>query len=86
MMTIMMSTILSMLGFAGLFMGAFYLLYNEILTSVGYLTTNNLSCVLCVINKIHVVMSVQSSIHTLRLEYEGLTMTTNNLKKKWKRT
>ena len=40
------SIILSMLGFGGLFMGVFNLLYNETLTSVGYMTTSILSCIL----------------------------------------
>ena len=68
MMTIMknirnISIILSMLGFGGIFMGVFYLLLNEILTSVGYMTTSILSCILvCVTNRIHVVMSIQSSL------------------------
>ena len=70
MMTIMnnirtMTIILSLLEFGGLFIGVFYLLYNEILTSVGYITTSILSFILvCMINKIHVVMSLQSSIDT----------------------
>jgi len=76
-----MSTISSMFGFAGLFMGVFYLLYDEILTSVGYMTTNILSFVFCLIDKIHVVMSIQSSIDTLKVENDELTMTSNNCKK-----
>ena len=45
MMTIMnsirtMNTTLSMLGFGGLFIAVFYLVYNEILRTVGYMTTN----------------------------------------------
>jgi len=38
---ITMSIILSMLGFGGLFMGVFYLLDNELLTSVGYRLYDN---------------------------------------------
>ena len=57
--------ILSVLGFGGLFMGVFYSVYNEILTSVGYVTTCILSFILvCMVNRIDVVMSIQSSINT----------------------
>ena len=60
-----MNIILSMLGFGGLFIAVFYLLYNEILTSVGYMTTSiQKNVLICMINKIHVVMSIQSSIDT----------------------
>ena len=88
MMTIMSnignrSIILSMLGFGGLFVGAFYLFYNEILASVDYMTTSISSLILVsVINKIHVAMSIQSSNDTLELENDELTMTINNCKKK----
>ena len=34
--------ILYMLGFGGLFMGVFYVLYNELLTSVSYITISSL--------------------------------------------
>ena len=87
MMTIMnnirtMRIMLSMLGLGGLFMGVFYLLYNEILTSVGYMTTSILSFILvCMINEIHVVMRIQSPIHALKVENYGLTMTINNFRK-----
>ena len=58
-----------MLGFGGLCMGVFYLLYNEILTSVGSITTSILSFILVfMVNRIHVVMSIQSSIDALKLE------------------
>ena len=47
----------------------FYLLYNELLTSVGYMTTSILSLIsVYMINTIRVVMRIQSSIHTLKLE------------------
>ena len=66
---IMNQYILSMLGFGGLFMGVFNLLYNEISTSVGCMTTRILSCMLvCMINRRHVIMSIQSSINTLKLD------------------
>ena len=69
---------LSMLGVGVLFMGVFYLLHNGILTSVGYMTTSILSFILvCMINRIDVVMSTQPSIHTLKLENDDLTMTIN---------
>ena len=56
--------ILSRLGFGGLFMGVFSLWYNEIFTSVGYMITSILSCMLvCMIKQIHVVMSMQSSTY-----------------------
>jgi len=75
---ITMSIILSMLGFGGLFMGVFYLLYNEILTSVGYMTVSILSFILvCIVDKIH-VMSIQSSIDTIKLKKYELTMTIIN--------
>ena len=71
-----------MFGFCGLFIGVLKLLYDEILTSVGYTTTSILSCVLVrMINIIHVVMSIQSSIDTLKLENDELSMTFNDLKK-----
>ena len=71
-----------MLGFGGLFVGVFNSWYNEILTSVCYMTASILSCILvCVINRIHVVMSIQSSIDTLNLENDELSMTVNDLKK-----
>ena len=55
-----------MLGFGGLFVGVFNLLCNEISTSVGYMPISILSCILaCMINRLHVVMSTQSSIDTL---------------------
>jgi len=74
--------ILSMLGFGGLFIGVFNLLHNEILTSVGYMTTSIFSCVVvCMINIIYVVMSIQSSIDTLKLENDELSMTIDDLKK-----
>ena len=76
------SIILYMLGFGGLFMGVFYLLYNEILTRVGYMTTSILSFMLvCMIDRIHVVMSIQASIDTLKVENDELSMTITNLKK-----
>ena len=84
MMTIMNSIniILSMLGLGALFMAVFYVLYNEILTSVGYMTTSILSCILvCMINRIHVVMSIQSSIDTLKLENDEWSMTIDDSKK-----
>ena len=83
MMTIMnnirnISIILSVLGFGGLSMGVFYLLYTEKLISVGSVTTSVLSIILVyTINKIHVVMSIQSSIDTLKLENDELSMTIN---------
>ena len=47
----------------------FYLLYNELLTSVGYMTTSILSLIsVHMINTIRVVMRIQSSIHTVKLE------------------
>ena len=46
-----LSIILYMLGFCVLFMGVFYLAYNEILTSVGYMTTSILSCILVMYDK-----------------------------------
>ena len=50
---------LSMLGFGGLFIVVLYLVYNEILTSVGYMTTSILSFILVyMIDKRHVVMSI----------------------------
>ena len=54
------------------------------LTSVGYMTTSILSSfiLVCMINKIHVVMSMQSSIDTLKLENDELTMTSNSFKQK----
>ena len=74
--------ILSMLGFGGLYMGVFYLLYIEILTSVGYITTSILSFILvCMISRIHGVMGIQSSIDTLKWERDELSMTTHDLKK-----
>ena len=57
MMTIMnniriMNIPLSVLGFGGLCIVVFYVLYNEILTSVGYMTTSILSYILvCMIDK-----------------------------------
>ena len=63
-------------------MGVFNLLYNEIVTSVGYMTTSILSCILvCTTNRIHVVMSIQASIYTLKLENDELSMTINDVKK-----
>ena len=67
-----------MLGFGGVFMGVFNLLYNDILTSVGYMTTSILSCILvCMIDRIHVVLSIYSSIDTVKLENDELSMTVN---------
>ena len=80
MMTIMntirtMNITLSMLGLGGLFIAVFCLLYNEILTSVGYMTTSSLSCILvCMLHRTHVVMSIQSPIDTLKLEDDELRM------------
>ena len=54
----------------------------EISTSVGCMTTRILSCMLvCMINRRHVIMSIQSSINTLELEKDELSMTMNDLKK-----
>ena len=76
------SIILSMLGFGGSFMGVFYLLYNEILTSVGYMTTSILSLILVyMINRIRVVMRIESSIDRLKLDNDELSMKTNNFRK-----
>jgi len=76
------------LGFGGVFLGVFNLLYSDILTSVGYMTTSILTCMLvCMINRIHVVLSIQSSIDTSKLEDDELSMTVNRSKKveKYKR-
>ena len=63
-------------------MGVFNLLYNEILTSVGYMTTSILSCILvCMIDRIHVVSSIHSSIDTVKLENDELSMTVYGSKK-----
>jgi len=76
------SIMLYMLGFGGLFMGVVYLSNNEVLTHVGYITTSILSCILvCMINRIHAVMSIQSSTDTLKLENDKLSRAINNLKK-----
>ena len=40
-----MNIILSILGFGGLLMGVFNLVHNEILPSVGYMTTCISSCI-----------------------------------------
>jgi len=65
-----------MLGFGGVFIGVFNLFNNEILASVGYMPTSVVSCILvCMINRKHVVMRVQSSIDTLKLENDKLSMT-----------
>ena len=59
-----------------------HLLYNEILISVGSMSTNILSFILVyMINKVHVVMSIQSSIDTLKLENDELSMTINSFYK-----
>ena len=89
MMTIMnnirtMNITLSMLGFGGLCIAVFYSLYNEIVTSIGYMTASILSSILvCAINKIHVVMNFQPIIGKSKLENDELTMT-NRIKKKKK--
>ena len=60
----------------------FYVLYNEILTSAGCMTTSTLSLILvCMISRIHGVMSIQSSLDTLKWEHDELSMTTHDLKK-----
>ena len=57
----------TILEFGRFCMGVLTLLYNEILTSVGYMTTSILSCILvCMLNRIHVVMSVHSLIDTIK--------------------
>jgi len=46
------------------------------------MTTNILSCILeCMINRIHVVISIQPSLDALKLVNDELSMTTNDLKK-----
>jgi len=46
------------------------------------MTTSFLPLILvCVTNKIHVVVSIQSSIYTLELENDELIMTSANFKK-----
>lgn len=76
----LINIILSVLGIGGIFISVLNLIYNEILTGIGYMITSVLSCVLlCMINRMHVIMSIQSSIDTLKLENEELKESNDQL-------